>query len=79
MQFVNSYAQIDFTSPNGSFSILISEPGGGLEGSYGDAWMNDLADRIAASDWAVVGHSLSSSATVSTITYFGAGRTVTVT
>jgi hypothetical protein len=76
MQFINSYFQIDFTGSGGSFSILVSDPGGSFEGSYGDNWMNDLADRISASDWAVNGHG---GGTVSAITYFGQGRSVTVT
>lgn len=76
MQFLNSYFQIDFSYDGGTFSLIMSEPGGSFEGTYGAGWMNDIADRLAVSDYA---GAKGTSVTVQAITYYGHGKEITVT
>jgi hypothetical protein len=77
VQFVGAYAEIVLTADQaGTFTLLVSDLAGGLEGTNGPAWMLDLADRIAGSAWAA-GHG--ENATVVSVNYFGQGREIPLT
>jgi hypothetical protein len=79
MQFVGEYLEIELrtTPANGGahFTAQVAI-GQAFEGSNGQAWANDLANRIATSDWATAG--VGGDGTVVGLTLWGGPQAFTV-
>ena len=74
------YLEISFLIPGRGepFSVIVAA-GQAFQGSFGPAWANDLADRIAQSDWLVNGMAGGATVTVDSIKSFGQGIDIPVT